>query len=61
MTAWDGGGKEECLERAGLTLTHDELVEQLGAGARLIEEAGFVLVPRTWRDVVMRSLQARKP
>jgi hypothetical protein len=34
-----------------ITMPHDDLVRELGADvAAKIEAAGFVLVPRTWRE-----------
>ena len=57
MLPWHEGGKEGSMERFGVTLTHDDLCGVLGPVAvNLIESAGFVLVPRTWRESVFRAL-----
>jgi len=51
---WHEGGREDCLERGGITMSHDELLQSLPAGAAdQIEAAGFVLVPKKWRDNVL--------
>ena len=51
QTTWNEGGREDVLSKRGLTMTHDELEAQLGtASTALIAAAGFVLVPRQWRE-----------
>ena len=43
-----------------LTMTHAELEAALGRDAvALIEQAGFVLVPREWREGVFRERSKR--
>jgi len=59
MPAWNEGGKEESLDRMEIQMTHDELLGAIGeAAAAKIAEAGFVLVPRKWREDVFRTLDA---
>jgi hypothetical protein len=56
---WHEGGKEDFMGSHGLTMTHDELKKALGKRYRVIEDAGFVLVPRQWREEVLKILDAR--
>lgn len=44
---------KESSELFQITMTNDELTKALGnEAAALIERAGFVLVPKRWRDEV---------
>jgi hypothetical protein len=54
MPAWNEGGRDECYERLEITMSYEELWHQLSVESRkLIEDAGFVLVPKSWRDRVL--------
>ena len=57
--AWNDGPKQECLERGGIAMSHDELAAELGASYQKIVDAGFVLMPRKWRDDVLQALAKR--
>jgi hypothetical protein len=56
---WNNGGKQECLARFGLAMTHDELAASIGLAYQKINDAGFVLVPRGWREDVMKALEKK--
>jgi hypothetical protein len=44
----------------GLTMTYDELWNKLSPESKhLIESAGFVLVPRKWREEVWDHLESQ--
>lgn len=59
MPAWNEGGKEESLDRFGVSMSHADLESALGTEVtKTIEDAGFVLVPRRWRDGTLASLSA---
>ena len=56
-TPWHLGGREDALNYHGLTQTHDDLCKELGAEiTQTIDESGFVLVPRKWRDGALHTL-----
>jgi hypothetical protein len=58
--AWDNGGMESVLAGGGIIMTHDDLVTALGPEAsKKIADAGFVLVPREWRERVFRASRDR--
>jgi hypothetical protein len=57
---WNNGGKQACLERMNITMTHDELAAALGSTYREIIDAGFVMVPKKWREDVMTALAAKE-
>jgi hypothetical protein len=42
--------KKAVLAKMQVTKSHDELIRQLGPAYQLIKEAGFVIVPKKWRD-----------
>jgi hypothetical protein len=47
----------DTLDRMKITRTNDELRDLLGQTVcRLIDESGFVLVPRQWQNDVMAAL-----
>ena len=56
---WNEDAKADALERGKITMSHDELEAALGNGAKLIADAGFVLVPRVWREQVFTALEKR--
>lgn len=57
---WNEGGKEDCLQRGNITMSHDDLLAQLPTGAAdIIAAAGFVLVPKQWREEVFEALAKR--
>jgi hypothetical protein len=56
---WNEGGKEKHFDHAGITMTHDELVMELDGWHQKIVDAGFVMVPKSWRDKVMKVLSDR--
>lgn len=58
---WNGGGKEECLDYMAITMSHQELENLLGESAKIIANAGFVLVPRKWRDNALDALTKKEP
>jgi hypothetical protein len=41
----------------GVTMTQDELVAKLGDSYKIIEAAGFVLVPKAWRERALRAAE----
>jgi hypothetical protein len=54
---WSEGGKERCLHKMNIGMTHDELAEYLGDTVmRVIQDAGFVLVPKQWREDTFSAL-----
>jgi hypothetical protein len=58
--AWANGGMQEVLAAIDITMTHDDLVAALGPAVfKTITDAGFVLVPREWRERVFRASKAR--
>lgn len=60
MKSWNDGGKEDCFDRLEISVTHDELVASIGAVYHEITNAGFVLVPKRWRDDALKALSAVK-
>ena len=56
---WNNGGKQAVCASAGITMTHDELAKDLGPAYQQILDAGFVLVPKRWRENVMAALDKR--
>jgi hypothetical protein len=38
------------LAKMQVKKSHDELIKQLGPAYQLITDAGFVIVPKKWRD-----------
>jgi hypothetical protein len=54
---WNDGGKEAFLGSRCMTMTHDELAARLGDAYHTIEGAGFVIVPRVWRDDALAALE----
>ncbi len=56
---WNDGPKQECLTRGGITMSHDELAVMLGDAYQKIIDAGFVMVPRNWRQEVCEALSGR--
>ena len=47
------------LAGMGIAVTHDDLIRSIGPeAARKISEAGFVLVPVTWRELAFRVMGA---
>jgi hypothetical protein len=56
-TPYNEGGKETILESREISMTHDELMAQLGPAFEKITAAGFVLVPKSWRDDVFNHLE----
>lgn len=62
LVPWNEGGKESFLASRGMTMSHDELVSEIGAAAyQKITEAGFVLVPKRWKDDVFKHLKQCGP
>lgn len=49
--------RDEILNKPGreIAMTHDELVESLGDAYAKIIDAGFVLVPRWWREAALKA------
>lgn len=58
---WNNGGKQSCLARGNISMTHDELAKIIGSSYQTIVDAGFVMVPKQWRDDVMSALSKRRP
>lgn len=52
---WNNGGKQACCAKAGITMTHDELVKVLGAAHQIILDAGFVLIPKQLFEAHMKA------
>lgn len=57
--AWNEGGKDNFFDRMQIVMAHDELSAALGPAFKKIEDAGFVLVPRRWRDDALNALSKR--
>ena len=54
--------KQKMLEQGQIKLAHDELIKVIGEDVyKLITDAGYVLVPKRWRDDVFCSLSTREP
>jgi hypothetical protein len=50
-------GKADILARGDITMSHDDLLSVLGSDAAAkIADAGFVLVPRKWREDTFLAL-----
>jgi len=50
---------DESRELFGITMTNDEVMIAVGAeAAGVIDGAGFVLVPKQWRDRAMDAMRA---
>ena len=56
---WNNGGKQACYGRMEITMSNDELAEALGPAHQQILDAGFVLVPKKWREDVMKALHEK--
>lgn len=54
--AYHEGGKEVILGNMNITMSHDELVKELGDAYKKITDAGFVMMPKKWREDVMNFL-----
>lgn len=51
--------KAKVLAEGGMAMGHDELVALLGDKYNIILDAGFVLVPKKWRDEIFELLRKR--
>ncbi len=62
MTAWNARGREVAFDRLEISMSHEELVNSLPREAvERIDLAGFVLVPKSWRERVFKVLSNWKP
>jgi hypothetical protein len=49
--------KEDIYDKININMSHDELITALGKEAwQKIVDAGFVLVPKQWRENVFKAL-----
>jgi hypothetical protein len=53
--------KQEYLERMNITMSHDELAAALGPAYQQIVDAGFVMVPKRWREEVIKTVLYKEP
>lgn len=58
--SWNNGGKQAFCVASGIAMTNDELAKVLGPAHQQILDAGFVLVPKKWRDDVLTALSRRQ-
>jgi hypothetical protein len=56
---WNNGGKQAVCASAGIAVTHDELAKAIGPAYQQILDAGFVLVPKQWRERIIAALHDR--
>ena len=49
---WNNGGKQAALGGFQITMTHDELAVKMGVAYQVMLDAGFVMVPKKWRQTV---------
>jgi hypothetical protein len=54
---WNNGGKQATLGNFGIAMTHDELAAKMGPAYQQMTDAGFVMVPKKWREDVYGALQ----
>jgi hypothetical protein len=50
---WNNGGKQAVFGRMDIQRTHDELAASMGNAYQQMLDAGFVMVPKKWRDEML--------
>ena len=53
---WNEGGKELALDNMEITMSHDDLAKAMGNSYQKMIDAGFVMMPRKWREDVFKHL-----